>query len=150
MINKLFPKRIMLPALAVTGVGLALTFGGSYASASEIVPCGGDAECAFLNPGVGGYGVDKPIGEYDVPGGTLTVLADASAYFQPDENVILGHCEFDDTNAETGEWHEPIWACVPMYAPDGTRATMAFPDDGSGAYGESPWGFDAELDRFTR
>lgn len=134
---------------AAVAASALLVMGGGVANADEIVPCGSDSECARLNPGVYGYGVDAPFGEYEVPGGLLRVHADGSAEFEPYDNVILGVCERDDTNATTGEWHEPNYGCVPMYAPDGKTATRAFADDGSGSYDGSAWAFDAESKTFV-
>lgn len=94
--------------------------------------------------------VDEPIGVYDTPGGTLTVFQDRTAVWEPSKDVILGICEVDDTNATTGEWHEPIYGCAPMVAPDGKQVEMVFADDNSAHYPGSEYGFDGEDRMFTR
>lgn len=104
---------------------------------------------AGLLTGSAFVGDDEPLGVYDTPGGTLTVFQDHSATWEPTEGVILGICEMDDTNATTGAWHEPLYGCAPMVAPDGKPVGQVFPDDNSGFYPESAYGYDGEDRVFT-
>lgn len=58
-----------------------------------------------------------------------------------------GVCFMDDTNATTGEQHEPVYACVPKFDPDGVKVTRVW-EDGSGTYGDGQWYFDPEQHGF--
>lgn len=59
-----------------------------------------------------------------------------------------GSCYMDDHNATTGEHHEPVYACVPKFAPDGVKVTRVW-EDGSGTYEGSEWYFDPERSGFA-
>lgn len=104
---------------------------------------------------VGGFGAaqaDWTVAEptaYEVPGGVFYVESDGAGYFEPDDTVILAQCGRDDVNPETGEWHEPAYACAPMYAPDGAELTDIW-EDGAAAYGDSVWRFDPERATFVQ